>query len=70
MQARRVSELSALQNETLESVAKGVPFATVADTLCRRAEALAPGAYCTIASIDSAGLVLSLIHISEPTRPY
>ena len=57
MQARRVSELSALQNETLESVAKGVPFATVADTLCRRAEALAPGAYCTIASIDSAGLV-------------
>ncbi|WP_339764761.1 EAL domain-containing protein [uncultured Hoeflea sp.] len=57
MQARRVSELSALQNEILESVAKGVPFATVADTLCRRAEALAPGACCTIASIDSAGLI-------------
>lgn len=57
MQARRVSELSALQNEILESVAKGVPFPTVADTLCRRAEALAPGACCTIASIDSGGLI-------------
>lgn len=57
MQARRDTELSALQNEILEAVAKGIPFASVANTLCERAEALAPGANCTITAIDSEGLI-------------
>ncbi len=57
MQARRDGELSDLQNEILEAVAKGVPFSKVADTLCRRAEALAPGGNCTIAAIDTEGLI-------------
>ncbi|WP_322988636.1 EAL domain-containing protein [Hoeflea sp.] len=69
MQARRKSELSALQNEILEAVATGVPFSEVADTLCRRAEALAPGANCTIASIDAGGLIHPVAGPSLPA-PY
>ena len=57
MQAVCETELSELQNEILESVAKGVPFARIADTLCRRAESLAPGGNCSIAAIDSEGLI-------------
>ncbi|MCY0092595.1 bifunctional diguanylate cyclase/phosphodiesterase [Hoeflea ulvae] len=66
MQARRKSELSALQNEILEAVATGVPFAVVADTLCRRAETLAPGAFCTIAGVDAEGLIRPLAGPSLP----
>lgn len=50
-------ELSALQNEILEAVATGTDFGSVADVLCRRAETLAPGAICTIAAVDSEGLI-------------
>ncbi|AKI03119.1 diguanylate cyclase (GGDEF) domain-containing protein [Hoeflea sp. IMCC20628] len=57
MQARLDAALSALQNDILEAVATGVPFAVVADRLCRRAEGLAPGAFCTIAGIDAEGLI-------------
>lgn len=57
MQARLDAALSVLQNDILEAVATGVPFSRVADTLCRRAEALAPGANCTIAAIDAEGLI-------------
>lgn len=57
MQARRDRDLSALQNEILEAVATGTPFGIVADILCRRAEALAPGIHCTIAAIDAEGLI-------------
>lgn len=57
MPAKRESELSILQNEILEAVATGVPFDEVADTLCRRAEALAPSAVCTIAAIGTDGLI-------------
>lgn len=57
MQTTRKSDLSALQNEILEAVATGSPLARIADTLCRRAEALAPGAVCTIAAIDAEGLI-------------
>lgn len=66
MQARRNSELSALQNEILEAVATGVPFAQVGETLCRRAEALAPGAICTIAAVDTEGLVHPIAGPSLP----
>lgn len=57
MQARHDSELSSLQNEILESVAKGTCFSQVAEALCRRAEKLAPGALCTITAVDSEGLI-------------
>ncbi len=57
MQAHRESELSALQNEILEAVATGMPLAKVAEILCRRAEALAPDAICTVAAIDAEGLI-------------
>lgn len=57
MQGKREPALSSLQNEILEAVATGVPFDTVADTLCRRAEALAPGISCTIAAVDAEGLI-------------
>jgi GAF domain-containing protein len=57
MQARLSFELSALQNEILEAVATGTDFGSIADVLCQRAEALAPGAICTIASVDSEGLI-------------
>ena len=53
MQARLSFELSALQNEILEAVATGMDFSMVADTLCRRAEALAPSAFCPIAAVYS-----------------
>jgi diguanylate cyclase (GGDEF)-like protein len=57
MQGDREPALSALQNEILEAVATGVPFGEVADTLCRRAEELAPGISCTIAAVDAEGLI-------------
>ena len=57
MQARLEAALSALQNDILEAVATGVRFAVVADSLCRRAERLAPGGNCTIAAIDAEGLI-------------
>ena len=66
MQARRETELSALQTEILEAVATGVGFAEIADTLCRRAETLAPGAHCTIAAIDREGLIRPVAGPSLP----
>ncbi|THF72115.1 MAG: EAL domain-containing protein, partial [Sulfitobacter sp. SK025] len=66
MRAKRESELSVLQNEILEAVATGVAFVRIADSLCRRAEALAPGVYCTIASVDAAGL---LHPVAAPSLP-
>lgn len=43
--------MHALQTEILEALVKGQRFEQIADLLCRRAEALAPGAYCTILAI-------------------
>jgi diguanylate cyclase (GGDEF)-like protein len=42
-----------LQTEVLEAVACGEPLVAVADLLCRRAEALAPDAVCSILRIDA-----------------
>ena len=66
MQGKPVPALSALQNEILEAVATGIPFDHVADTLCRRAEALAPGIRCTIAAIDAEGLIRP---VAAPSLP-
>jgi diguanylate cyclase (GGDEF)-like protein len=66
MQGKPEPALSALQNEILEAVATGVPFDEVADTLCRRAEALAPGISCTIAAIDAEGLIRA---VAAPSLP-
>ncbi|GGD02260.1 putative bifunctional diguanylate cyclase/phosphodiesterase [Aureimonas glaciei] len=51
------SPLHALQTEILEAIATGLSFKDVAMLLCRRAEALAPDALCTIATVDEAGLL-------------
>jgi diguanylate cyclase (GGDEF)-like protein len=46
------SALLHLQTVVLEAVAYGEPLAVVADLICRRAEAMAPGATCSILSVD------------------
>lgn len=55
-----------LQTEVLEAVACGEPLVAVADLLCRRAEALAPGVVCTILSIDGEGRLRPLAAPSLP----
>ena len=55
-----------LQSEVLEAVACGEPLVAVADMLCRRAEALAPGAICSILTVDGAGLLHPLAAPSLP----
>ncbi|MEJ2623444.1 MAG: EAL domain-containing protein [Pseudolabrys sp.] len=45
------SKIHALQSEILEAIALGQPFEAVADLLCRRVEALAPAATCSILRI-------------------
>lgn len=47
------SLLLRLQTDVLEAVACGEPLVAVADLLCRRAEAMAPGVVCTILSLDA-----------------
>lgn len=55
-----------LQTEILETVACGEPLVAVADLLCRRAEALAPGAICSILTVDADGLMHPLAAPSLP----
>ena len=55
-----------LQTDVLEAVARGETLAAIADLLCRRAEALAPGASCSLLSVDAAGLVHPLAAPSLP----
>ena len=68
MHARREPELSALQYEILEAVATGAALAEVADTLCRRAELLAPEAICTITAVDGDGLIHPVAGPSLPAH--
>ena len=42
-----------LQTDVLEAVARGEPLIAVADLLCRRAQALAPAAICSILTVDA-----------------
>lgn len=55
-----------LQNKVLEAVLYGEPLEVVADILCRRAEELAPGAICSILTVDAAGRVHPLAGPSLP----
>lgn len=55
-----------LQTEVLEAVARGERLHEIADLLCRRAEALAPGAFCSILVVDDAGLLQPLAAPSLP----
>lgn len=55
-----------LQTEVLEAVARGETIASIAELLCRRAEAMAPGAICSILAIDGAGRVQPLAAPSLP----
>ena len=55
-----------LQTEVLEAVACGEPLVAVADLLCRRAEALAPDAFCSILTVDAGGLLHPLAAPSLP----
>jgi diguanylate cyclase (GGDEF)-like protein len=49
-----------LQTEVLETIARGESLASTLGLLCRRAEALAPGATCTILAIDPPGILRTL----------
>src|SRR6218665_3239496 len=55
-----------LQSEVLEAVACGEPLVAVADMLCRRAEAMAPGVTCSILTVDGAGCLHPLASPSLP----
>jgi len=55
-----------LQNEILETIARGAPLKTIADLICERAEALAPAALCSILTVDTDGCVHPLAGPSLP----
>lgn len=55
-----------LQNTILEMVARGETLPAVADQLCRRVEALAPDALCSVLEVDAAGI---LHPIASPSLP-
>ncbi len=55
-----------LQNEILEAVASGQPLADVAALLCRRVEALVPGALVSILTVDGDR---RLHHLACPSLP-
>ncbi|WP_332689270.1 putative bifunctional diguanylate cyclase/phosphodiesterase [Devosia sp.] len=55
-----------LQTEVLEAVACGEPLVVVADLLCRRAQALAPDAICSILTVDAEGILHPLAAPSLP----
>ncbi len=49
--------VDALQRDVLEAIALGQPLRAVLDQLCRRFEALAPGAVCSVLLVDKNGTV-------------
>jgi len=53
----REPRLQAIQNEILEMVAYGEPLRLVTETLCRRIEAVAPEAACSVLSVDREGRI-------------
>ena len=68
MKASPSDLLLRLQNEVLEAVAYGEPLERTTDLLCRRAEELAPGAICSILSVDTAGLLHPMAGPSLPSH--
>ncbi|MDT8758436.1 EAL domain-containing protein [Sphingomonas psychrotolerans] len=55
-----------LQNTILEMVARGEALSAVTEKLCRKVEALAPGAFCSVLEVDAAGL---LHPVAGPSLP-
>lgn len=58
--------LHALQTEILEAMVTGERFESIAERLCLRAQALAPGATCTIVGVTSNGQLKS---VASPGMP-
>lgn len=44
--------LQSLQNQTLEAVARGEPLSAIMRSLCLRVEMIAPGAICSVLTVD------------------
>ena len=61
-----VELLQRLQNEILETIARGAPLETIATLICQRAEGLAPAALCSILTVDTEGCVHPLAGPSLP----
>ena len=61
-----VELLQRLQNEILETIARGAPLTTIANLVCERAEGLAPAALCSILTVDTEGCVHPLAGPSLP----
>ena len=61
------SALLHLQTVVLEAVARGEPLVVVADLICRRAEAMAPGVTCSILRVGAEGLLRFLAAPSLPS---
>lgn len=57
------AKLAVLQQEMLEAMANGLPLRELMELLCRRAEAFAPSAICSILRVDGAG---RLEHLASP----
>ena len=58
--------LQQLQNEILEATVRGAALKTIAELVCVRAEGLAPGALCSILTVDAQGRVHPLAGPSLP----
>lgn len=56
METEPKTTLLSLQNEILEAIATGVPFARAADILCRRVEEMVPDALCSILLVENGRL--------------
>jgi len=63
---RAYHQLQSIQSEILEMIAYGEPLGVVADTLCRRIEAVAPEAICSVLTVDRQGRLHS---IAAPRLP-
>jgi diguanylate cyclase (GGDEF)-like protein len=61
-----VELLQRLQNEILETIARGAPLETIANLICERAEGLASAALCSILTVDTQGCVHPLAGPSLP----
>jgi diguanylate cyclase (GGDEF)-like protein len=58
--------LRLLQQEMLEAMASGIPLADIMELLCRRAEAFAQTAICSVLTVDDNG---RLRHLASPSLP-
>ncbi|MEO5806884.1 EAL domain-containing protein [Devosia sp.] len=68
MKANVSDMLLHLQNEVLEAIAYGEALESIGRVLCERAEVLAPGAICSILTVDRDGRLHPLASPSLPTH--